>query len=158
MGLMADGTVLDIAEAPRFVQGETYLVLYKRGTWNVTPVVGFDQGHYREVTGPFGPVYVSAGGQCITAVSLKGFVLGPRVAPRRGYAAWGDGRSEPHDPAGAKGCMPSSTVLAVLAEQVAALGDLVSDVYDTTPASDILFHRLMGRPASPATPEKGASF
>ena len=154
MGLMADGTVLDIAEAPRFVEGETYLVLYKRGTWNVTPVVecAFRPGAHG------GPIYVSAGGQCVTAVTEKGFILGPRVASRRGYTAWGDGQSEPHNPAHAKGCMPASTLLAALAARVAAFGDLVSDVYDTAPASDILFHRLMGRPSSAATPQKGAPF
>jgi len=157
MGLMADGTVLDIAEAPRFVKGHSYLVLYKRGTWNVTPVVGFDQGHYRRIVGPYGAVYVSAGGHCVTGLANQGFVLGPRVAPRLGYPAFGDTAIESFDATAGKICMPASTLLTKLVERVAEFGALDSEIYDTAPASDILFHRLMGPPKAPAT-KKGAPF
>ena len=144
MGLMADGTVLDIAEAPRFVVGQSYLVLYKRGTWNITPVVGFHQGHYRRVDGEHGAVYVSEGGRCVTGLDRQGFVLGPRVTPRLGYMAFGDAGSEAFDPARMKGCLSASALLTSLVEHVADFGELNSDVYDTVPASDILFQRLMG--------------
>lgn len=80
MGVMADGTILDIAEAPRFMPGTSYLVFFKRGSWRITPVAGWDQGYFRLVDSTRGPVFASASGHCVTGVGAAGFALGPRVA------------------------------------------------------------------------------
>lgn len=90
MGLMPDGTLLDIAEAPRFAAGERYLVFYKRGRWNITPVAGWSQGYYRAVSFNEQTVFVSANGHCVAGVEAHGFTLGPRVARPMGPPEFGE--------------------------------------------------------------------
>lgn len=130
MGMMADGTLLDIAEAPRFAAGERYLVFYKRGQWNITPVAGWSQGYYRAVRLPGSDgqadgqnVFVSANGHCVVAVEANGFTLGPRVARPMGppeFGQTGFGPRPSHPTTGiatdaAAACLPADDVRARLA-------------------------------------------
>jgi len=144
MGLMPDGTVLDIAEAPRFAPGETYLIFYKRGDWNITPVVGWSQGYFRATEVDGRPVFVDAGGHCVTGLRSTGFELGRRVAPPATMPGFGEpvvlGAST-HAPPSAP-CQAADTVRARLASRLSAAPVPATHAWRATPARNILRHDL----------------
>lgn len=144
MGLMPDGTVLDIAEAPRFAPGETYLVFYKRGDWNITPVVGWDQGYFRAVDAGGRTVYASAGGHCVTGLGTMGFTLGRRVAAPASMPGFGAPVPVAAAPSGAPddACLDVEAVRATLARRLIDTPVEPTDAWRTAPAAGILRRAL----------------
>lgn len=144
MGLMPDGTVLDIVEAPRFAAGERYLVFYKRGQWNITPVAGFGRGLYRMVQLGSETVFASVNGHCVAGVAAEGFALGPRVARPVGPPEFGEAAGiAPVATAGHATCLPADEVRARLAGYLGAHAIEGAPEWHRGPARSILRTRLM---------------
>ncbi|MCA9537620.1 MAG: hypothetical protein KC620_01955 [Myxococcales bacterium] len=143
MGLMADGTLLDIAEAPRFAAGERYLVFYKRGDWNISPVVNWDQGYYRLVQVGAQTYFTSSGGHCVTGVSTDGFSLGGQITQPVQPPGFGEVHDEGlHTAFSTASCLPADAVRAALARQLDAHPVANGAPFQQAPASNILFRRL----------------
>lgn len=145
MGVMPDGSVLDIAEAPRFAPGASYLVFYKRGDWRITPVVGWDQGYFRAVAVDGEDYFVDAGGHCVTGLDGMGFAIGAKVAPAASMPGFGDPvAAGPDDriPSTAP-CMAASTVRSHLQSRLAAAPTPPAGDWRPAPASEILRTPLM---------------
>jgi hypothetical protein len=72
-----DGLHEAVAGVPEFAAGERRVVFARNGHF-VSPIVGFNQGLFRVVDGPGGPVVLDAEGKAVTAVG--------RAALQRGAA------------------------------------------------------------------------
>lgn len=145
MGLMPDGSVLDIAEAPRFAPGETYLLFYKRGDWNITPVVGWSQGYFRAVEVDGRAYYADAGGHCITGLGTMGFEVGRRVAPPASMPGFGEPvvLGESHHAPPSASCLPADTVRDRLRDRLTHAPVPPTHAWRTAPARSILEHALL---------------
>ncbi len=151
MGQMSDGTVLDIAEAPRFAPGARYLIFYKRGDWNITPVVGWSQGYFRAERVDGVELLVDAGGHCVTGLGRLGFELGPRVADPASMPGFGEpvviGEApHGHGPHGEAACQPADALRALLQSRLAHAPVPPTVAWRATPARSILRRALKPAP------------
>lgn len=146
MGLMPDGTVLDIAEAPRFAPGERYLIFYKRGEWNITPVVGWSQGYFRLVEVEGDSLFVDAAGHCVTGLGTLGFEVGRQVAPPASMPGFGEPVVIGHAPHTTAPCRPADAVRGLLQSRLTHAPVAPTHAWRTTPARSILTHRLKPAP------------
>lgn len=140
MGLMPDGTVLDIVEVPRFSAGEHYLLFYKRGAWNITPIAGWHQGQYRLVERGGVEFFVGVSGHCVSRLSPAGFALGRRIAGPIGPAGLGES-SEPALAPGygkADACLPAEVIRGALTKHLEAHPIDANARWTSQPAQDIL--------------------
>lgn len=143
MGLLPDGTVLDIAEAPRFAPGERYLVFYKRGDWNITPVAGWSRGLYRAVEVDGRAMFASANGHCVAGVGPAGFALGARVTRPVGPPGFGESGGIEAVSGAATACLSADEVRSRLAGYLGAEAIMGSPAWSTAPARNILSTVLM---------------
>lgn len=143
MGLLPDGTVLDIAEAPRFAPGERYLLFYKRGAWNITPVAGWSRGLYRAVEVDGRAMFASANGHCVAGVGPAGFALGARVARPVGPPGFGVSHGVEAVSGAGTACLSADEVRARLAGYLGADAIDGAPVWSATPARNILSTVLM---------------
>lgn len=156
MGLMPDGTVLDIVEAPRFSPGETYLVFYKRGAWNITPVAGWHQGQLRRVEHKGAEYYVGPSGHCVTRVSSAGFGLGNRIAGPVGPAGMGESTGPDLTPGYGKlgACLPAEVVRGALGKHLDHHPIDANAQWTSEPAQDILEMALAPHARQLAEPDQ----